>query len=71
MPTYKIRIEKITPNPEFENEKKDAMAGYGRNRNFDMPPSYPREEIVKDVLVVELNEEQFKAVKLEVLKAFE
>jgi len=73
--TYKIRIEKITPNLNLEKEKELQnqvlrSGGYNNNRNYETMPLL-REEIVKDVLVVELTEAQYKAVKLEVLKTFE
>ena len=47
------------------------MRNFNDRRYETMPPMFPREEIVKDVLVVELTEEQYKSVKLEVVKSFE
>ena len=75
---YQIKIIKTEKNPEFVQQmemykEKNKYNSMGR-MNYDdgqMDPSYPREEIAKNVLIVELTDEQYAVVKKEVIKVFE
>ena len=64
---YQIKIIRTEPNSRYAEEMKEYGNPYG-NRYDKITP---QENIVKDVLICELNEEQFKKVKAEVLKVFE
>lgn len=69
---YKIKIVKTEPNPNY----KDEMAQYNEksryfDRGFERDNGAPLAEFVKDVLICELTEEQYKKVKAEVFKVFE
>lgn len=70
--SYQIRITKTTPNPNIEEEVKRFNEnrnrnGYDYNRN---PSEFPREEIMKDVLLVELTDKEYLSVKQSVLVNF-
>lgn len=67
---YKIIIEKKEPNPDFEAElaKWQEASKYSR---FEPSSDYPSATKVSNALMCELTEEQFKAIKAEVFKAFE
>ena len=65
---YRIKITKTEPNPTYKEEmerfEKDMRWGsYSKQE--------PALEVVKDVLICELTEEQYKKVKAEVYKVFE
>ncbi len=66
---YQIKIVKTEPNPNYELElkEKSRTSRYG---GFDVVVT-PEKTIVTDVLTCELTEDQYKKVKLEVLKVFE
>ena len=64
---YQIKITKTEPNSNFKEE----MMAYKNPYNCRNDSTIPQEYIVKDVLIVELTEDQFKKVKAEVLKVFE
>jgi len=69
MTNYFLTIKKTEANPDYKEQIREYQE---RNRFLDRGrPEGPSEEIVKDVLVVELTEEQFKKVKLESIKVFE
>lgn len=69
---YKIVITRKDPNPNFAVEvakfEEKNRHGY---MNSGMERERPQEDIVTDALICEITEEQFKKIKLEVLKAFE
>ncbi len=69
--SYQITIVKVEENSNF----KEQVAEFQSNRNrFDMDRlsnEGPKRTIVKDVLVTELTEEQYKKVKTEIIKVFE
>lgn len=68
---YKIYITRTEPNENIEKEQEQydrgMRGGYRNNGDYPMPPMT---QVTKDVLMVELTEEQFKSVKAEVLKVF-
>jgi predicted DNA binding CopG/RHH family protein len=68
---YKIIIEKKEPNQNFEAEYKQWQDDqrYSMNRNYE--PIAPQRENVTNALIIELTEEQFKAIKAEVFRVFE
>lgn len=65
---YQLKILKTEPNPNYKEE----LALYEKqgvwSRSIDTPS--PKDEFVRDVLIVELTEEQYKKVKEEVIKVF-
>lgn len=67
---YKLQITKTEANPNYEVLLKEYKE---RNRynsgSFDNDD--PRPELIKNLLVVELTDEQYKKVKAEVFKVFE
>lgn len=69
--TYKIIIQKKTDNVNYAAEvaKMEENRNYRMSRN-DYPIELPQKEVTTDALICELTEEQFKAVKAEVFKAF-
>jgi hypothetical protein len=72
MTNYFLTIKKTEANPNYKEQIQEYQE---RNRYFDRGPGRdmgePQREIVKDILVVELTEEQYKKVKLESIKVFE
>lgn len=72
MANYFITIRKTEVNPNYKEEVEKYQQ---ENRYYDRGPNRdlgaPLPEIVKDVLICELTEEQYKKVKLEALKSFE
>jgi hypothetical protein len=73
---YQIKIIKAEANPNYKEEmaayRKELNADRIYNRNYsDGSPIQPKEEFIKDVLICELTEEQFRKVKSEVFKTFE
>jgi hypothetical protein len=60
---YKLTIERSEPNPEYKPPK--GLSGIYHDR-YDISPV-----INRNVLSVELTEEEFKSVKREVFKTFE
>jgi hypothetical protein len=71
MTNYQITIVKVVPNENYKEEMRGrAAANAGRYRDDSFSPE-PKKEFVKDVLMCELTEEQFAAVKAAVLKVFE
>ena len=70
---YKITIVKTEPNPQFKEE----LAKYQENRRtgyYDRgveDAMRPKEETIDNALMVELTDEQYVAVKKEIIKAFE
>lgn len=70
---YRITIERKEPNPNFEveltewKERNRYNSAYIGKEN----PDYPRSEFIKNALVCELTEEQFKAIKAQVFNTFE
>ena len=68
---YTITIVKKEKNPNYEQEKKtyDEERRYPGFTNCTSSPQIEI-EIESNVLSCELTEEEFKAVKLECLKAF-
>lgn len=67
---YQITITRIETNPEYEKEIKEIDVRSNYTRGYETRFE-PQREVIKNVLLVELTEDQFKKVKLEVLKAFE
>lgn len=68
---YQITIVKTEPNPNFAEdvkkfEDRNRMGGYRSETD-----RFPQEEVRKNVLLVELSDEQYKKVKAEVIKVFE
>ena len=66
---YKIIIEKKEVNPNFEVEYKQWQDDSRYGRSFDNG-NIPQRERVTNALICELTEEQFKAVKGNVLEVF-
>ena len=65
---YKLKVTKTESNPNYKEE----MAQYDADRRWSHRDSeLPKTELIKDVLIVELTEEQYKKVKAEVFKVFE
>lgn len=68
---YQITITKTEPNPNYDKE----LAFYETEKNYASAYSYekpkPQTEVIRDVLICELTEEQFKRIKAEALKVFE
>lgn len=64
---YQITITKTEDNPIYKEQIKEYRNPYGSNFDKVMP----QREVVKNVLMCELNEDQFKKVKAEVMKTFE
>jgi hypothetical protein len=63
---YEIKITKTENNPDYKDEMKSYSSAF--NQRYDKP--IPTPTIVRDVLICNLTEEQFKKVKAEVLKVF-
>lgn len=72
MKNYQLKITLMVPNENLEEETKiyEDSLKFG-NRNFDRMPLSPQIEVQKNCLLVELNEDQYKAVKAAVFKTFE
>jgi nicotinamide riboside kinase len=68
---YKITIERKEPNPNFEAELKEWQEKNRYNNMRMGDEQYPQRVNVTNALICELTEEQFKAIKAEVFKAFE
>ena len=72
MTNYFLTIKKTEANPDYKEQVQEYQE---RNKYFDrgrgMDNGEPMREIVKDILVVELTEDQYKKVKLESIKVFE
>lgn len=74
---YKIQITKTEKNTNFQEEIKKYKEDFNFNsynsRRMDEPDFYnrPQEEVIKNVLLCELSEEEFKKVKAEIIKIFE
>lgn len=64
---YKITIERKELNPHFDAEL-ERREKQSMHKNFGSP--MPQSHLIK-TLVCELTEEQYKAIKAEVFKAFE
>ena len=76
MTNYTLTIKKTVPNEGYakaveEYETKNNRYRGMNNREMELDPNFPRQDIVKDVLIVELSEEQYKKVKVESIKVFE
>lgn len=74
MKNYRLTITKVEPNPEFAKQMEElekTRHNYGRSM-MDMsdPRERPQREITTDVLIVEVTQEQFEKIRLEVLKNF-
>lgn len=68
--SYQIIITKTEKNTDFEAQMKDYRESQRWNgRSFD-GNEMPRSNVVKDVLICELTDAQFTAVKAAVLKEF-
>lgn len=69
---YQITIVKTEPNPNLEKDKEryESERRMGMYNRGDMVAP-PQEEVRKNVLMVELSEAEYKAVKTGVLKVFE
>lgn len=69
---YKIVITKKEPNSNFAVEmakfEEDRRYGYGLRGGDQIKPE---PQITTDALICELTEEQFKKIKVEVLKNWE
>lgn len=70
--SYRITIIKTEPNPHFAEE----LEHYHQNnriydRGMDRDLGRPLEEVMKNALMVELTDEQYKKVKVEILREFE
>jgi len=67
---YQITITRKEPNENFAEQLQEwqdrERFHYGKG-----PGEYPNTHITTNALICELTEEQFKAVKAEVLKAFQ
>jgi hypothetical protein len=66
---YQIRITKTEANPNYEAELKEARRPRYHFERQTLPE--PQREFVKDVLVTELTEAQYKKIKAEIIKEFE
>lgn len=66
---YKLTVEKIEKNTDFNEQMKQWKEVNRYNGSFQQSPP-PQEETIKNVLTVELTEEQFVAIKAEVFKTF-
>jgi hypothetical protein len=67
---YQISITRTEVNTDYEAQLKEwnEQNRYGNRNNFN--DNGPRSEIVKNALICELTEEQFKAVKAAVMESF-
>jgi len=61
----RLIVTKTVPNQDYEEQRKEQRNGYGMHMN-----DHILREIEKDVLVVEITEEQFEEIRKEVLKKF-
>lgn len=69
---YQIKIVRTEPNLDFKDQMNEHRLGNRMfDRGFERDMGAPREEFVRDVLICELTEEQYKKVKAEVIKVFE
>ncbi len=66
---YKIKIEKVLKNEDYEKELKEYRENSRYSNSTDR--NHPEKEIIIDVLQVELLEIEYKKVKAEVIKIFE
>lgn len=76
MSSYQITIAKTEPTVDFDKKLEEFNSRHRIHpHHSDISrrdyPDMPRPEVIKDVLIVELTEEQFRKVKKEVLSAFE
>ena len=72
--SYQIKVTKTEPNENYaaEVEKYEENNRYNdRNMRGIRDESYPQREATKGVLLCEVTEEQYKAIKAEVFKTFE
>lgn len=67
---YQITIRRTEPNPNFADEEKNYRESSRNGYHRDNPPITPQAEVVKNVLVVELTEDQYEAIKKSVLETF-
>ncbi len=70
---YQITVKRVEANPNFAAEVEDFERN-NRNRNgygpMDMRGEYPQAEVVKNMLLCELTEEEYRSVKKSVLEVF-
>jgi hypothetical protein len=64
---YRIRITRTEPNPHFAKEMEQYEA---RNRFRGMDEPLPNTEQAKDILITEITQEQFEAIRRAVLEKF-
>lgn len=72
--SYQITIVRSEPNPNFVEEMAKFEESRRMNRGMYHPEDrvgMPQEEVRKNVLLVELTDEQWKRVKAEIIKEFE
>ena len=67
---YQILITKVVKNENYKEEMRGRSIANMYRHNDGFSPE-PKKEFVQDVLMCELTEEQFKAVKAATLKVFE
>lgn len=65
---YKLNITVVEPNLSFQEEM-DGFKERSKYNNFT-DIQLPQQDIIKNVLIVELNEEEYRKVKSEVIKIF-
>lgn len=75
--SYRIIVTKTESDPQFmekmaEFETKHGRRDMGYNNDYERRGiQVPQEEIVKNVLLVELTDDEYKSLKKEIIKTFE
>lgn len=72
MMNYRITIKRTEPNPKYAQEIAEfekSHRGFAR-RDLDDPYPGVQREFVKDVLITEITEEQFAAIRKAILEKF-
>jgi hypothetical protein len=66
---YKIIIERKEPNPNFEAELAKWQESNKYNR-YESASEYPSDMKITNALICEITEEQFKAIKGNIMEVF-
>ncbi len=68
---YQITIVRKEANPNFAEQLEEFNKANGRGMyRGDVNCEMPQREVTKNILMCELTEEQYKAIKAEVFKSF-
>lgn len=68
---YKLTVQKTIPNPNFSQKTLDEYHESHRYGDQDFRPATMSKEIDTTILVVELGEEEFNAMKKSIIETLE